>query len=153
MSAVSRSMARPLEDMARDLRPGPVRREARPETAANDNGVPRPHPSSALPPDALAIIEPTPIATNQSGRARRDRWRLRFAARARSFVDPLTGWTGGSDPLAHLVLRFPTLEAAERYCRLQHLRFEVLQPASRSARAMPIRPDPFGEHQERSRHA
>ncbi|MDH7638115.1 ETC complex I subunit [Sphingomonas sp. MAHUQ-71] len=146
-------MARPLEDMARDLRPGPVRREARPETAANDNGVPGPHPSSALPPDALAIIEPTPIATNQSGRARCDQWRLRFPARTRPFVDPLTGWTGGSDPLAHVVLRFPSLEAAERYCRLQHLRFEVRRPASRPAHVMPIKPDPFCEQQERSRHA
>jgi len=144
-------MARPLEDMARDLRPGPAGREARPEPA-NDNGASGPHPSSALPADALAIIEPTPIAT-QSGRARCAHWRLRFAARARPFVDSLTGWTGGSDPLAHVVLRFPSLEAAERYCRLQHLRFEVRRPASRSAPMMTIKPDPFCEQQERTRNA
>jgi hypothetical protein len=129
MSAASRSMARPLEDMARDQRPGPVERHTRSKPAANDNGVYAPHPSSALPPDALAIIEPVPVATNQSGRAYRDQWRLRFAARARPFVDPLTGWTGGGDPLAHVVLRFPSLDAAECYCHLQQLRFEVRRPA------------------------
>lgn len=145
MFAVYRSMARPLEDLARDLRPGPAGREARPEPAANDNGAPGPHPSSALPADALAIIEPTPIATTQSGRARCAHWRLRFAPRSRPFVDPLTGWTGGYDPLAHLVLRFPSLEAAEHYCRLQQLRFEVRRPASRSAPMMTIKPDRFCE--------
>ncbi len=133
MFAVSRSMARPLEDMARDRRPGPVRRKARPALAANDNDLPGPAPSSALPPDALAIIEPAPIPSNQGGRAHCHRWRLRFAPRSRSFVDPLTGWTGGCDPLAHVVLRFPSLETAERYCHLQQLRFEVRQPAPRGA--------------------
>ncbi len=32
-------MARPLEDLARDLRPGPARRGTRPISAANDNGL------------------------------------------------------------------------------------------------------------------
>lgn len=122
-------MARPLDDMARDLRPGPFQRDVRSNLAANDNDAYAPRFSSALPPDALAIIEPVGIATNQSGRAHRNLWRLRFAARARPFVDPLTGWTGGCDPLAHVVLRFPTLDGAVFYCRLQQLRFEIRRPA------------------------
>jgi hypothetical protein len=130
-------MARPLEDMARDLRPGLIQYEARSKPAANDNGVHAPRSSSALPSGALAIIEPTLIATIQSGRARRNQWRLRFAAQARPFVDPLTGWTGGSDPLAHVVLRFPSLETAELYCRLQQLRFEVRRPGG-APRSAPI---------------
>jgi len=99
-------MARPLEDMARNLRPGPVRRQARPDTAANDNISSGPLPSSVLPPDARAIIETVPVATNQSGRARSTQWRLCFAPRSRPFIDPLTGWTGGYDPLVYVVLRF-----------------------------------------------
>lgn len=134
MFAGSRSMARPL-DRTRDQRPGPVRYEAPPAAAANDNVSLGPAPSSALPPDARAIIEPVPIATNQSGRAHCNQWRLRFAARARPFVDPLTGWTGGCDPLVHVVLRFPSLEAAELYCRLQQVPCEVRGPASGADRS------------------
>jgi len=147
-------MARPLEDMARDLRPGRIQYEARSKPAANDNGVRAPRSSSALPSDALAIIEPTLIATNQSGRARRNQWRLRFAARVRPFVDPLTGWMGGSDPLAHVVLRFPSLEAAELYCRLQQLRFEVRRPggAQRSAPIAAVEPGHVNR-EERTRNA
>lgn len=132
MFAVFRLMRAPHDGLARDFGPGlDLRHEVRTVAesasgtaqAANDNGTPA--PASALPPDALAIIEPVPVATNQSGRAQRGKWRLRFAARARPFVDPLTGWNGGCDPLAHLELRFPRREAAELYCRGQQLRFEV----------------------------
>jgi hypothetical protein len=122
-------MARPLEDMARDLRPGPFPHETRPVLAVNDNDLPGPAPSSALPPDSLAMIEPVPIATNQGGRARRGQWRVCFAPRVPPLVNPLTGWTGGCDPLAHVVLLFPSLETAECYCHLQQLRFSVREPA------------------------
>ncbi len=119
---------------ARDFGPGPdLRHELRPAHtsasgaawAANDNAVRTPALASALPPDALAIIEPVPVATNQGGRAQRGKWRLRFAERARPFVDPLTGWTGGCDPLAHVELRFPSLAAAEHHCHGQQLRFNL----------------------------
>jgi len=140
--------------MPQDLRPGTVRRQAWPDTAANDNVSSGPLPSSVLPPDARAIIETMPVATNQSGRARSTQWRLRFAPRSRPFVDPLTGWTGGCDPLAHVVLRFPSLEAAELYCRLQQLRFEVRWPTQlqRSLPTAAIKPDSCN-NKERTRHA
>ena len=80
--------------------------------------------ASALPTDAFAIIEPDPLAGRSGGRAREGRWRLRFRPRSRPFVDPLTGWTGGSDPLAHLELGFPSREAAEAYCRRYGLSYE-----------------------------
>ncbi|HEY0959214.1 MAG TPA: NADH dehydrogenase ubiquinone Fe-S protein 4 [Novosphingobium sp.] len=123
-------MAGRRDGQARDFGPGPSREsrgtlhEPR-AIAANDNR-PRSGPSStsALPSDALAIIEPVPIAVNQAGRARANRWRLRFAERWRPRVDPLTGWTGGGDPLAQIELRFPDLEAAERYCRREGVPFE-----------------------------
>lgn len=73
MSAASRSMARRPDDLARNFGSGP---------SANDN-----HPglgaSSALPPDARAVIEPVPRATkrDQSGRARRA-WTMAGAVRA-----------------------------------------------------------------------
>jgi hypothetical protein len=50
---------------------------------------------------------------------------VRFAPRVPPFVDPLTGWTGGCDPLAQIELRFADRASAERYCRREHLRFTV----------------------------
>jgi hypothetical protein len=82
-------------------------------------------PTSTFPPDTVAVIEPVPIGLNQGGRRMRGRWRVRFDPRQPPFVDPLTGWTGGADPLAHVELHFPDREAAERYCRSTGLPFRA----------------------------
>src|SRR3546814_1734991 len=100
MSAASRSMARRPDGLARNFGSGPF---------ANDNHA-GPCASSALPLAAQAVIEPVPLATNQGGRSRRGQWRVRFAPRWRPVADPLTGWTGGGDPLETIELRFPNLE-------------------------------------------
>ena len=84
-----------------------------------------PRQQSALPDDAVAIIEPPSRSVTQAGKARERAWLLRFQPRGRSFADPLTGWTGSDDPLAHLALRFPTREAAIRYAERQGLAFEL----------------------------
>lgn len=85
--------------------------------------------SSALPNDARAIIEREPRSVNQSGRARERGWRLRFDRRAPHGVDPLTGWTTGADPLAHLSLRFPDLASAIRYAERHDLPYEIHEEA------------------------
>lgn len=108
-------MARRHDGLARNLGSGP---------SANDNHA-GPCASSALPPGAQALIEPVPLATNQGGRARRGQWRVRFAPRWRPVACPLTGWTGGGDPLETIELLFPDLETAADYCRRQGLRFSV----------------------------
>jgi hypothetical protein len=108
-------MARRHDGLARNLGSGP---------SANDNHA-GPCASSALPLDAQAVIEPAPLATNQGGRGRRGQWRVRFAPRWWTVADPLTGWTGGGDPLETIELRFPDLETAANYCRRQGLRFSV----------------------------
>lgn len=134
-------MARQHDRQARDLRPGPSPEPRRilhdaQASAANDNHRTGPSYASALPPDALAIIEPVPVAVNQAGRAGADAWRLRFVERWRPSVDPLTGWSGGGDPLAQIELRFPDLEAAERYCRREGVPFELRgSPVRRRIRA------------------
>lgn len=115
MSVASRSMARRLDGLARDFGSGPI---------ANDNH-PGPCASNALPPDAQAVIEPVPRATNQGGRGGRGRWRVRFAPRWRPVADPLTGWTGGGDPIETIELRFFDLESAANYCRRQGLDFSI----------------------------
>lgn len=100
--------------------------------AANDNRWSGPSHSSALPSDALAIIEPVPAAANRAGGTPDGRWRLRFAERWRPRVDPLTG---GGDPLAQIDLRFPDLRAAERYCRREGIAFRLRFAAMTEARA------------------
>jgi len=104
-------MERRLDRSARGFGPGP---------SANDNA---PAPGPTLPLDARAIVEPVPIATNQGGRAGRKEWRVRFQPRWRPSADPLTGWTGGGDPLETVELRFPDRLLAEAYCRRQGLAF------------------------------
>jgi len=129
MSAAFPSMRRRLDRQARDFGPGPSQQpapaQAAPAVAANDNHACIAHRASTLPPDARAIIEPMPFGINQSGRARASLWRLRFAPRWRAGADPLTGWTGGGDPLAQVELRFADLDAAERYCRHVGVPFEI----------------------------
>lgn len=128
MSAASRSMARRHDRQARDLGPGPSLPrdwDQSSSLAANDNRRSGPSHASTLPPDARAIIEPAPMPVNQAGRAREGTWRVRFAERWHPQVDPLTGWTGGSDPLALIDLRFPDCDAAERYCRREGVPFEL----------------------------
>lgn len=118
-------MRRPHDGQARDFGPGPSLSPTASALAANDNHGGRPHYSSSLPRDARAVIEPVPVGVNQSGRAKAGIWRLRFAERWRPRADPLTGWTGGGDPLAQVELRFADLEAAMRYCRREGVSFEI----------------------------
>lgn len=88
--------------MARDLRPGPLANDYQRLSSWG----------SAFPADAEAIVEPLPVAANQGGRRNRG-WRVRFKARWAPTIDPLTGWTGGGDPLETIELRFPDRESAE----------------------------------------
>lgn len=52
-------------------------------------------------------------------------WRLTFRGPGRRFIEPVMGWTGSTDPLAGLEIKFPTLEAAIRYAQQQELDFSV----------------------------
>ena len=84
---------------------------------------------SALPADAVAIIEPDHWRNRQGGKARDDGWALRFrSGLTRAPVD-YSANLGRSDPTAHLALRFPSREAASRYAERQRLRYEVREPA------------------------
>lgn len=123
----------------------PERARAVAGDAANDNDNRAASLPSIWRADALAIDEPVPVASNQSRRV--PRGRVPFDSRTRPFVNPLTGWTGGSDPLTHVELRFPDREMAERYCRREGLPFRIAScpitaggmPASVSGRMVPQR--------------
>lgn len=100
--------------------PGPI---------ANDDQAERPGAVGAIPDDAQAIVEPIPRPAT-SGRAPRRRWRIRFMPRWGPSIDPLTGWTGGGDPLGTIELRFVDRKSAEAYCRRAGIAFETRGAAS-----------------------
>lgn len=137
MSAVSRSMDRRRDGQVRDFGPGPGYGGASPPSPANDNCASVGHRASMLPPDAWAIIEPVPLRVNQSGRAHASLWRLRFGPRWVPRADPLTGWTGGGDPLGQIELRFANRDAAELYCRRATIPFEIRGSSEVRRPAMP----------------
>jgi hypothetical protein len=58
-----------------------------------------------------------------SGKA--NSWKLRFEQRAAPFIEPLMGWTGGTDTRSHVELDFPSAEAAVAYAKRQGLNFVV----------------------------
>lgn len=82
---------------------------------------------SAFPDDATAVIEREPRSVTQSAPVLRRGWRLRFKPSARPTIKPLMGWTSGSDPMAHVTLRFPDLASAIRYAERHDLPYEVLE--------------------------
>ncbi|WP_188236633.1 NADH dehydrogenase ubiquinone Fe-S protein 4 [Sphingopyxis sp. LK2115] len=105
----------------------------------------RPHEAVArtiglIPDDVRAIVEPVPRrASSTSGRRFRDRWRVRFVPRWAPSIDPLTGWTGGGDPLATVELQFASRRSAELYCRRAGIPFESrgVPPARSRAAKLP----------------
>ncbi len=62
----------------------------------------------------------------QSGRFGTDRWILEFEPTDPQRADPLMGWTGSGDTRRQLVLKFPTLEAAQAYAKSKGLEATVL---------------------------
>lgn len=82
---------------------------------------------SVFPKDAVArIFEPTRSAMT-SGKGRTKGWQLVFERRTAPFIEPLMGYTGGSDTLTQVALEFPTLESAIRYAQRQGLAYVVQQ--------------------------
>lgn len=64
-----------------------------------------------------------PVVT--SGKARSRGWRVIFERRTPHVIDPLMGYSGGTDTLTQIELNFPTLEAAIDYCERQALTYVV----------------------------
>jgi hypothetical protein len=83
---------------------------------------------TSFPADAEAVIYRPAKSAMTSGRAGLRCWILEFKPRSPLFIEPLMGWTGGTDPLAQVRLSFPSREAAKAYAWRQGLRFTVREP-------------------------
>ena len=92
-----------------------------------------PHPpfGAIWPRSAYAIVEPVIPSVTQSARPVRQEWKVTFAPQDAPVADPLTGWTGGSDPLQQVELHFPSRAAAQEYLERQGLSYRVHEPPRR----------------------
>ncbi len=109
----------------------------RPENwPANDARGPLAMGRSVFPEDAVARIFRPSRCVMTAGRARCKSWRLVFERRGAPVIEPLMGWTAGSDTLAQIELDFPTLDAAIRYAERQGLDC-VVQSAARCQERIP----------------
>lgn len=88
------------------------------------------------------IYKPARTAT-QSGSANARSWVLEHVSQSVREVDPLMGWTSGSDTQAQVRLRFPTREAAQEYAREHGIDAVVQEPHKRKPN---IRRGGYGEN-------
>lgn len=104
----------------------------------------------SFPPDARAVIYRPARSAMTSGRANTCDWVLEFEPRAPEFREPLMGWTGGTDPLRQVRLRFPSRESAIAYAQREGLPFTVYEPQeplpAQCAARKPEAPSPAAEH-------
>ena len=112
----------------------------------------------AFPPDTTAIIYRPARSAMTSGQANTRRWQLRFEQRAAPFIEPLMGWTAGTDTLSQVELDFPSAEAAIAYAKRQGINFVVQGLAEppgaqgpTSDKPKPGDPDQLAAHDRRPR--
>jgi len=103
-----------------DFFPAPAR------SPANDNAERGKEPA---PLRRRAVIYKPAKSAMTSGRAGTKQWRLEYEQQSAPFIEPLMGWAGSTDPMAHLWLSFPSREAAVAYAERQGLEYEVREPA------------------------
>ena len=63
----------------------------------------------------------------QSGKAREGQWILEYEKKEKSFIDPVMGWSAGSETLATQVkMNFCTQDAAIKYAKQNNVNFTVI---------------------------
>lgn len=75
------------------------------------------------------IYQPAKTAM-QSGRAKTRYWLFEYDPTPK-LVDPLMGWTGSTDTLGQLRLRFSSMEAAVEFATERGIPYEVEKPHAR----------------------
>ena len=69
----------------------------------------------------------------QSGKGNTHVWRLEFERETARRIDPLMGWTSGSDTRANQVqLDFDTREEAVAYCERHGVPYQLFEPETSS---------------------
>ncbi len=94
---------------------------------------------------AVRIYRPTKTAM-QSGQGGTDHWVVEFEPDGRRFNEPLMGWTGSTDTLPQVRLRFDSREEAIAYAERNGHTYTLIEPHRRRVRpksyADNFRPNP-----------
>ena len=76
------------------------------------------------------IYKPAKTAM-QSGRAKYNKWVLKFLDKNNQLKDTMMGWNGGSSTVSQIELKFNTKEEAIRYAHKKNIDYEVLETSAR----------------------
>ena len=76
------------------------------------------------------IYKPTKTAM-QSGRAKYNKWVLKFLDQKNQLKDTMMGWNGGSSTVSQIELKFSTKEEAVSYAQINNIDYEVLETSER----------------------
>ena len=76
------------------------------------------------------IYKPNKTAM-QSGRAKYNKWVLKFLDQKNQLKDTMMGWNGGSSTVSQIELKFSTKEEAVSYAKKNNIDYEVLETSER----------------------
>ena len=76
------------------------------------------------------IFKPTKTAM-QSGRAKYNKWVLKFSDQKNQLKDTMMGWNGGGSTVSQIELKFSTKEEAVNYAQINNIDYEVLETSER----------------------
>ena len=76
------------------------------------------------------IFKPAKTAM-QSGRAKYNKWVLKFTDEKNQFRDSMMGWNGGSSTVSQIELKFSSKEEAVNYAKKNSIDYEVLETSER----------------------
>ena len=76
------------------------------------------------------IYKPAKTAM-QSGRAKYNKWVLKFLDQKNQLKDTMMGWNGGSSTVSQIELQFSSKEEAVNYAKKNSIDYEVLETSER----------------------
>ena len=76
------------------------------------------------------IYKPAKTAM-QSGRAKYNKWVLKFSDKKNQLKDTMMGWNGGSSTISQIELKFSSKEEAVNYAKKNRIDYEVLETSER----------------------
>ena len=76
------------------------------------------------------IFKPAKTAM-QSGRAKYNKWVLKFSDKKNQLKDTMMGWNGGSSTISQIELKFSSKEEAVNYAKKNGIDYEVLETRER----------------------
>ena len=76
------------------------------------------------------IFKPAKTAM-QSGRAKYNKWVLKFSDKKNQLKDTMMGWNGGGSTVSQIELKFSSKEEAVNYAKKNSIDYEVLETSER----------------------